>query len=96
MLRKLDASPRISQFLRWFSTAMARQRGLPMLLGIGLVIVSGVCFGGMIPALVASNRMPDSYLWLCLPLGLLHLGIAAGFTGFMLSAPLGEDYRSSE
>jgi hypothetical protein len=95
MLRPLDSSPRISRFLRWISTAMAKHRGLPMMVGTGLVIFSALVFGVVIPVLVASNRLDSTVLWLCLPLALLHLGIFVGFLGFMLSAPLGEAHRSS-
>lgn len=94
MLKKLDQSPRISQFLRSISTAMAKQRGLPMLVGTGFLIVSGLCFAVIIPALVISDNLPAPALWLCLPLALFYVGVIIGFIGFMLATPLGEEYRS--
>lgn len=94
MLKKFDQSPRISQFLRSISTAMAKQRGLPMLLGTGLLILSGLCFALVIPALVISDNLPTPALWLCLPLALFYMGVIIGFIGFMLATPLGEEYRS--
>lgn len=96
MSRQLDASPRISRFLRWLSTTLAKYRGLPMLLGTILVVMSCVGFGLVLPVLVSAEKIDSALLWLCIPLGVLHLGIFLGFLGFMLSAPLGEAFRSSE
>ncbi len=96
MFGRLDSSTRISRFLEWVSTAMARQRGLPMLIGFVLVILSGFCFGMTMLALVLTDRIASIWLWFCPPLFLLHLGIIVGFLGFMLATPLGEEHRSFE
>lgn len=94
MLKKFDQSPQISQFLRTISTAMAKRRGLPMLMGTLFLIASGLCFAVVIPALVISDNLPTPALWLCLPLALFYVGVIIGFIGFMLATPLGEEYRS--
>ncbi len=96
MLRRLDSSPRISRFIRWLTPALARQRGLPMIIGTIFVFLSFLCFGVVIPALAFSDAIADMVLWLCLPLCLLHFGLLTALIGFMIATPLGEEYRSTE
>ncbi|NDJ87425.1 MAG: hypothetical protein GYB66_16225 [Chloroflexi bacterium] len=96
MLRRIDRSKRLSRFLKWISPVLAQRRGMPMLVGTAIVILSGLCFAVVIPALVISDEVSAALLWICLPLGLLYVGLFVGFLGFMLATPLGEAYRSSE
>lgn len=96
MLQFIDRNRRISRILRELSTALAARRGLPMLVGTILIVLSGLCFGAVLPMLVMSDEVASVWLWLCLPLGILHLGLFVGFLGFMLAEPLGTGYRSNE
>lgn len=96
MLQRLDSSPRISRFIRWLTPALARQRGLPMIVGTTFVFLSCLCFGLIIPGLVFSDKVATPFLWLCLPLGLLYFGLLTALIGFMIATPLGEEFRSTE
>lgn len=93
MLRRIDRSPRISQLLRQVSSTFASRLGLPMLIGTGLIIVSGVCFLLTIPLLVIAESANAAWLLLCVPILVLHVGLFLGFLGFMLATPLGAEYR---
>lgn len=94
MLRRLDRNQFLSRFLRDISAALAARIGVPMLVGTVLIVSSGLCFAVVIPMLAVTEAVSGMLLWLCLPLGLLHLGLFLGFLGFMLAAPLGANYRS--
>lgn len=94
MLRRLDRNPTISRFLREISSFFAARIGAPMLVGTVMIVVSALCFGLMIPVLAMSDGISMNLIWLCFPLGILHIGLFSGFLGFMLAAPLGADYRS--
>ncbi len=93
MLRRIDRSPQISQLLRQVSSTFASRLGVPMLVGTGLIILSGGCFLVIIPLLVIAEGANAAWLLVCLPLGLLYIGLFLGFLGFMLATPLGAEYR---
>lgn len=93
MLRQIDRSPRISELLRNLSSGLASRLGLPMLVGTVLILVSGLCFTLTVPLLVLIENANAAWLMLCIPLGILHLGLFLGFLGFMLATPLGAEYR---
>ncbi len=94
-MRRVDSSPRISRFIMRLSTALATRRGWPLLSGTILIVISFVCFGIVIFGLVLSDSATSVWLWMCLPLTLLHAAIFAGFTGAMLATPLGEGYQDT-
>ena len=94
MLRRLDRNSTISRFLRQLSSGLAARIGVPMLIGTVLIVVSAISFAIIIPLLAMSEGISGQLIWLCLPLGILHIGLFLGFLGFMLAAPLGADYRS--
>jgi hypothetical protein len=96
MLNRIDASERLSVFLVRISSAMARLRGLPLLAGTGLLILSFLTFGFILLGLVVSDHATSAWLWLCLPITLLHIALFAFFTGVMLSVPLGEGYQDNQ
>jgi hypothetical protein len=78
------------------SSALATRRGMPLLTGTVLIIVSFFCFGAVVVGLVVSDHAASAWLLMCLPLFILHVAIFAGFTGAMLATPLGEGYRDTD
>jgi len=92
-LRRIDASPWLSERIDSLSSAMATQRGLPILIGTGLLIASFLAHGVVILLLVAYGSLSDSVYWLCIPFALLHIGLLTGFIGIMVATPLGQGYK---
>jgi hypothetical protein len=72
---------------------MATQRGLLLLLGTAIVLLSLVVSALVIALLVSDGHFDQTLYWLCLPAALLHLGVLLGFTGIMLAVPLGQGYK---
>lgn len=93
LLRRFDASPRLSQTINNLSSSMATQRGLLLLLGTALVLLSLLVSALVIVLLVSGGHFDRTLYWLCLPAALLHLGVLLGFTGIMLAVPLGQGYK---
>jgi hypothetical protein len=91
--RRLDASDRLSNLIGSLSSAMATQRGLPILVGTGLLVASLIAHAVVLVILVSSDGFDRNLYWLCIPFTLLHLGILAGFTGTMLAIPMGQGYK---
>jgi hypothetical protein len=81
MFRFIDRSASLAKLLAWFSEFMAKRRGLPVVVGIGLVIVS---FALQIISLYA-----DSTSLQLAGIIIQHTGILVGFIGLLLSEPLG-------
>ncbi|MBZ0297192.1 MAG: hypothetical protein K8L99_31825 [Anaerolineae bacterium] len=81
MFKRVDESPALARFIEFISAAMAKQRGLPVVIGIGLVIISMV---------VQSVNVFAQVWWLELTgVIALHVGILFGLIGLLLSEPLG-------
>ncbi len=93
LVRRFDTSPRWSQTINCLSSSMATQRGLLLLIGTAIVMVSLLVSALVIVLLVAEGHFGQALYWLCLPAALLHLGILLGFTGIMLAVPLGQGYK---
>lgn len=91
--QRFDASDRLSNLISSLSSAMATQRGLPILVGTGLVVASLIAHAVVLVILVSSDGFDRNLYWLCIPFTMLHLGILAGFTGTMLAIPLGQGYK---
>ena len=89
----IDASERLSKLINSLSSAMATQRGLPILIGTGLLVVSLITHAVVLVILVASDGFDRNLYLLCIPFTLMHLGVLAGFTGTMLAIPLGQGYK---
>lgn len=96
MLRRIDSSERLSNFLVRVSSTTARNRGLPLVVGTSFLIVSFLTFGLVLLSLVLSDNAPQAWLWICLPVTFLHIALFAFFTGVMLAVPLGEGYRDAD
>jgi len=81
-LRRLDESPLLTQLLQRVSNMLARQRGLPVVVGIVLIVASLVV---QLIDVFAGN------MWLELAgVLLLHAGILAALIGLLLATPLGK------
>jgi hypothetical protein len=93
VVSRIDASERLSGLINSLSSAMATQRGLPILVGTGLLVASLVAHGVVLVVLVSTDSFGHDLYLLCIPFTLLHLGILAGFTGTMLAIPLGQGYK---
>jgi hypothetical protein len=91
--RTIDSSGRLSNVINSLSSSMATQRGLLLVIGTGILLLSLVTSGVVMVLMVSSDKFDRSLYWLCLPLALLHVGVLAGFTGVMLATPLGQGYK---
>jgi hypothetical protein len=81
MLKWLDRSPVLAKLLEIVSTAMVRQRGLPVLMGIGLVIVSFV--------VQALNVFAANTALELIGVIALHTGILFALIGLLMAEALG-------
>lgn len=93
VLRRVDRSPRFGGVITALSSSMAPQRGVPLLVGAGLVVLSFGISGLLVILLVETGHFDSGLYWLCIPAALLHLGVLTGFVGIMLAVPLGQGYR---
>lgn len=93
VLRRIDRSEKLSAQINALSSSMATQRGLLLMLGSAIVVVSLVAHTLALVALVSSDNYNGQLYWLCIPFGLLHVGVLIGFTGAMLATPLGQSYK---
>ena len=92
-IRKFDSSPYLSNLINSLSSSMATQRGLPLVVGTGILILSLFAHWIVLIILVSSESFSRNLYWLCIPFTLMHVGILAGFTGAMLAIPLGQGYK---
>ena len=93
LIAHFDASPRLSKLIDSLSSAMATQRGLPLLVGTVLLVLSWITHGIILMVMVSTKSFDHQLYWLCIPFTMLHLGVLAGFTGAMLATPLGQGYK---
>lgn len=93
LLNRLDSSPRLSRRIDRISSMMATQRGLLLIVGTVLVLLSLLAHGVVVFVLVVYYNLSVALYWLCLPATLFHLGVLSGFVGLMLATPLGQGYR---
>lgn len=94
--RGIDSSDRLSRLINSLSSSMATQRGLLLMIGIGVVLLSSLTHGVIIILLVTTDHFSRALYWLCVPATLLHIGILAGFVGILLAVPLGQGYKSQQ
>lgn len=92
-VQKFDSSENLSNLINSLSSSMATQRGLPILVGTGLLVLSLISHGIVLVVLVSTDMFDRNLYWLCIPFTLMHLGVLAGFTGTMLAVPLGQGYK---
>ena len=90
---RVDSSPRLSRLINAISSSMATQRGVPILIGIGILLASWIAHGIVLVVLVSTDAL-DSHLYLlCIPFSLLHISVLAGFIGTLVAIPLGQGYQ---
>jgi len=82
MLKKLDRSPLLLKTLAFLSNFLAKQRGLPAVIGVILIAIS------LIVQMV--NVSADSIILEYIGILTHHLGILIAFIGVLLSNPLGK------
>lgn len=63
------------ELLKSLSNFLARQPGLPIVIGLGLILLNFV--GQLLPSWPVIEWLADTYL-------LLHLGLVLGFLGILL------------
>jgi len=93
LIERFYSSSYFSQFINRISSSMATQRGLLLMVGTVLLVISLVVHAIVIIGIVSTERYDRSLYWLCLPTTLLHLGVLIGFTGAMIATPLGQGYK---
>ena len=82
MFRKIDQSPALARLIEWLSTTRAKQRGLPIVVGVILIAIS---FVFQLIGVYANSQVID-LLW-----GITHhLGLIIAFIGVLLVEPLGK------
>lgn len=81
-MKRFDQSPVISERLQNLSTGLSRRRGLPLMVGIGLVVLS--LFVHILLALI-----PGSVLLSVLAFLILHIAILVGFISIAIMEPIG-------
>lgn len=80
-MRRIDQSSAIARLLERFSSGLARQRGLPVVIGIILLVISFVVH-------LAGINAPSATLDLIWSIT-HHLGLVIAFVGLLLIEPLG-------
>lgn len=93
VIRRLDSSKQLSASINSLSSSMATQRGLLLMIGTGILVVSLVAHALVFTIMVSTDSFDKNLYWLCIPFALLHIGVLAGFTGAMLAIPLGQGYK---
>ena len=81
MFKQIDQSQRLAKFIEALGNFMARQRGLPVVAGIMLVILSFIVQSINV---FVSNPMLE-----LLGITVLHLGIISALVGLLLAEALG-------
>lgn len=82
MFKRIDRSPALARFLEHLSAALARQRGLPVVLGVLLVAISFVV--QLINVYNPSQAL--DLIWTLTH----HLGLLIALIGLLLVEPLGQ------
>jgi hypothetical protein len=77
----LDTSPRLKELIKWLSSTLAMQRGLPVLFALLMTIIS------LIFHIIAAFTSNIGIL-IC-GATILHIAILVGFFGVLLIDPLG-------
>jgi hypothetical protein len=82
MFKRIDESPGLARFIERLSTTMAKQRGLPVVIGLVLVIIGFVV--RLVDVFVGSQIL--ELVWVIT----LHVGIITALIGLLLVEPLGK------
>ena len=82
MFRRVDQSTLFNRIIKQLSSVLARQRGLPIVIGIIFVLVSFV-----IQLINTANPQPAVS---ALGVIFLHVGVLVALIGILLAEPLGK------
>lgn len=82
MLKKIDQSPTLSKLIEKAGLLLARQRGLPVVIGLSLVIIGFV--------FQIADIYTDSQLVELLGVVAQNVGILVALIGLLLADPLGK------
>lgn len=82
MFKRVDRSPLLARWIERLSSFLARRRGLPVVMGIALVIVSFVL--QLLDVFAASQALR------LLAVVLQNVGILLALIGLLLAEPLGK------
>ena len=81
MFKRIDQSSRFGRMLESLSSGLAKRLGLPIIIGIGLVIVAFI-------AQILNLLAPSSF-WEWLWAISLHVGLITALIGIVVAEPLG-------
>lgn len=82
MLKRIDESPFLLRILAFLSNFLAKQRGLPGVVGVLLIIIS------LVVSLI--NVSADSVFLEYVSILTHHIGVLIAIIGLLLSNPLGK------
>lgn len=82
MFKRIDRSPALARLLEHLSATLARQRGLPIIIGVLLVAVSFI----IQLVNVATPSQTLDLLWTIT----LHIGLLSALIGLLMVEPLGQ------
>lgn len=82
MFKRIDRSPALARLLENLSATLARQRGLPIVIGVLLVAVSFI----IQLVNVATPSQTLDLLWTIT----LHVGLLSALIGLLMVEPLGQ------
>jgi uncharacterized membrane protein len=82
MFKRINHSPALAHFIEFISEFMSKRRGLPIVIGIGIVVISFII---QLIDFVAPSRLLQ-----LLGLITLNIGILTALIGLLLSEPLGK------
>jgi len=82
MFKRIDRSRTLGRWLEWLSATLARQRGLPVVAGVGFIAFSFI--------VSVVNIYVDSKLLELVWSVTHHLGVIVALVGLVLVEPLGK------
>ncbi|MCB9454878.1 MAG: hypothetical protein H6671_02700 [Anaerolineaceae bacterium] len=82
MFKRIDRSSSLARLIEWISEFLARRRGLPVVIGIVLVVVSFV--------IQVINVSANSQVLQLAGVVIEHIGVLIALIGMLLSQPLGK------
>ena len=82
MFKQINRSQKLARLIEYMSTLLAKQRGLPVVVGIALVIVSFI--------IQVVDVYAQSELLNLIGVMSLHVGVLAALIGLLLAEPLGK------
>jgi vacuolar-type H+-ATPase subunit I/STV1 len=82
MFKRIDSSPALARFLAAFTERMAKQRGLPVVIGVFLVIISFV--------VQSINVYAESQMLELIGVIVHHVGLLTALIGLLVSEVLGD------